>query len=137
MREIKFRGKSKDTNKWVFGYLFEDEFKSWILKEIVKESFNGEVTEYDNDVDWIEVDKETVGQFTGFEDIKYKEIYVGDLLSGAKKTIWEVVWCEKKRQYFRKAPSAKGHMTLSDSSIITNGSEIIGDIHENPKLLNK
>lgn len=69
-RKIVFRGKCKDTGKWVFGNLIRDidDTTVYIFQKIGKKSNS------------YEVDKNTVGQFTGLLDADKQSIYENDIV---------------------------------------------------------
>jgi uncharacterized phage protein (TIGR01671 family) len=70
---IKFRGKSVENFKWIYGFFVEDMGKSFILAK-EKES--------DYRLSWFEVDPNTVSQLTPLIDSKKHEIFEQDIIGG-------------------------------------------------------
>ena len=126
MRPIKFRGKGKKDGKWYFGNLFD--------KDIY-----GRTHIYTINVGCLNIDPNTVGQFTGLYDKNGKEIYEGDILrfGNFPSVVCEVKWNERItafciRFYFERN---LGSRTLGEWVICERSVEIIGNIHDNPELL--
>lgn len=67
-REILFRGKRINNGEWIVGYYIVVDGISYILQDGY--FLNGIV----------EVDPETVGQYTGKDDVRRQKIFGGDIL---------------------------------------------------------
>lgn len=137
MREIKFRGKIKDNNEWIYGYFYE---KAQPLQCIKSENDESEKRKcfiiFPGFADWnmprpmyqVEVLHDTVGQFTGLKDREVKEVFEGDILefeSGYKdKVIYENGMFLLAGDYLYK-------------SLRIGNPVVIGNIYDNPELLER
>lgn len=145
MREIKFRGKRIDNNKWIYGSLIIEpnlpKFSS-----IYSDINNKGKSQYliypidARDGRAVEVIPESVGQYIGLKDKNGKEIYEGNILGdvGCEETeIHGIVkWMDDRGTYYLVGED--GYVTDSDycyDGLDWNKLEIIGEIHENPELL--
>jgi uncharacterized phage protein (TIGR01671 family) len=143
MREIKFRGKVKegqrgDSFDWVYGDL---------IREIITgRTFILDLSHFDentklNDI-LIEVEPETVGQFTGLIDKNVKEIYEGDIVTYLTQNLEAmtrkgiVIWDNKMCAFFFhiKINERKIYDWLMDN-FDNPTTEVIGNIYQNKELL--
>lgn len=135
MREIKFRGKTKD-GEWVYGYVDATTYKDLVV-------IHSEATTY-------EVLPETVGQYTGSEDEDGVEIFEGDIVGVHEipfdlSAIGVVIYYpesarflirEQNKEYprdfsFRKHDTYKdGYCTVECESDF----HVLGNVHDNPEL---
>lgn len=123
-RDILFRGKRLDNGEWVYGDLMTKypHHKGLAIIE------NGHV--------YHEVDPETVGQYTGLKDRNGVKIFEGDYIyhHWHKDTAY-LVWHERYICFvgkpFEEDTSKTYHYQKPDEPDL----EVIGNIHDNPKLL--
>ena len=127
MRETKFRGMRLDGKGWAYGSYFKNPLRYGYESMIYVQS-NSEDT---NDEGWIKVKHETVCQYTGVKDKNGKEIYDGHVL-GLKDKTYQVVY--DKGCFWALSKSNTHYIYhLYDCEQM----EIIGNIYENPELLNE
>lgn len=123
MRTIKFRGKSIDTNEWLYGDLVHSaDNKRFGILVNDKDSY-----------DECEVAPETVGQFIGLYDCDGKEIFEGDILDFDGFTA-EVRFV---RGVFAFLVNGDLDDELCGDCRTDLFAKVIGNIHDNHKLLKK
>lgn len=132
MREYKFRGKSKKTGEWVYGYFFKDfNGKCYIINTLQR------IENANKDNVWVEVLEETVGQYTGLHDKDGKEIYEGDIVRTKYMDKTFIVWVEYSDEYAEFVTKCKEILFFDEplSDIGRADREVIGNIYDNPELL--
>lgn len=151
-REILFRAKAINRVKvnfyrtkykngdWVYGLV------SKLNKEYDIGSLPMEMTNTDG-ISGIEVDHNTLGQFTGLTDKNGKKIFEGDIVKATisindfsrdrvqqQKGIYKVEY-HTKHCYFYLAKEGNNLLFDGNWSYYLKDIEVIGNIHDNPKLL--
>lgn len=121
MREMKVRGYSLDEGQWIkgFGAEYNDDLETYLVH-----NYRG----------FFEVDGESIGEYTGEEDVNRKEIYEGDIVETTRalnhivgvvtmiKGCWYIQ--DGKDSYYRLIPRFG-----------TAENKVIGNIYENKNLL--
>jgi uncharacterized phage protein (TIGR01671 family) len=144
MREILFRGKRCDNDEWVQGYYIRADHhwhkhgihKDWI---ICGASANGGWFALHNKY---AVKAETVGQFIGLTDKNGKKIFEGDICRFREWSKGEMCWVGKvhweHQQFMIIGGPNKECETMFElcmSRFSPENIEVIGNIHDNPELL--
>lgn len=153
MRVIEFRGKCLKTDGWAYGMPLESQFdctymitrQGGMKADFIYSRYT--IKDYE---DRIAVATETVGQYTGLKDKNDTKIYEGDICQ-----------IRTSRKHGHVADDELvilgsvefGRITIADNSIytfnafhikgrsieyeLTHKLEVIGNIYENPELLNQ
>lgn len=163
MREILFRGKRLDTGEWVEGsFLRDGEAHRFVEQEglPLSDCYIVPKTEWDNVRTYLtqgillntiayHVDPATVGQFTGLTDKNGNKIFEGDIIkthyANALKAdfIEEVVFHNGRFCALYQKDGCKMWQSLADGVphhpmdrlAYMECCEVIGNIHDNPELL--
>lgn len=148
MREILFRGKRLQGGNWVEGYFFKSDFNK-------KERESGKATLiFTPDCDtFITVPEcnnsfmvvsDTVGQYTGLKDKNGERIFEGDVCRFREWSKGEMCWVGKvhweHQQFMISGGPNKECETMFElclSRFISENIEVIGNITDNPELLEK
>lgn len=120
MREILFRGKNA-KGEWEYGVPLITGLNSEI-------AYITQANSYD-----YRVDIDTVGQYTGLTDKNGKKIFEGDILKGSWETVLTIFFDEISSSY--RVKTSTGHEREPSYYGIEKW-EIIGNIHDNPELMN-
>ena len=139
MREIEFRGKEEVTKEWVYGDLISN---LWCNAKTGKPDtsiipMDSDITEgYEIQEYIVDVIPETVGQFTGLNDKNGKKIFEGDILSSSEwSCLCEVIWNGGGFTIKQGETTQNLKTNLEDYYGNEFEAEIVGNIHDNPELL--
>ncbi len=122
MREILFRGKRVDNEKWIEGRVFR-----------LSEDFPPLIMLINRHGESHEIAAETVGQYTGLTDKNGKRIFEGDIVTA------DALFENRKVEFVDNTywsafclVAANGDCDYMNEY---GGIEVIGNIHDNPELL--
>lgn len=124
MHEILFRGKRMDNGEWVKGFYVCIPDTHYIMTGKFDSLTNGIINS-----EAYKVDPSTVGQFTGLEDKLGTKIFEGDVIDDLGVE-YIVVFDSDYAQFRGKIDGWNAEI-----SHIASRCEVIGNIHDNPELL--
>lgn len=119
MREILFRGKRVDNGEWIYGDLTQH----WGYRMLNYASGNME-----------DIAPDTVGQYTGLTDRHGEGVFEGDIIRDEDGDIYAVFYYEFYASYCAKR-IAESSALFGLQDIDIYGAEVIGNIYDNPELL--
>ena len=131
MREILFRGKREDNGEWIEGYLVRrpsaiqegKHYSPWAIDRPPKDpDDSGEVCFVDGD---------TVGQFTGLTDKNGRKIFEGDVVRYPWMALAKIQYDEEHACFFVEGQS----WIEAVDGYSEKNSEVVGNVHDNPELL--
>ena len=123
MREIIFRAKTVCDGDWVYGGITWNPSKKEVFIH----------TEWDEG----KVIPETVGQYTGLCDKNGTRIFEGDIVHW-KKVPYFVRWDSKKAEFvFANDMEADYFVVGFNEHTTMKFCKVVGNIHDNPELLNE
>ena len=145
MREILFRGKRADNGEWIYGGISKSERTgAWFITNMGKDKI-GYIGCHE------EIDPSTVGQFTGLTDKNGKKIFEWDIVryqfdnddcpfpnKHTEKIIGRILFSDWRSSFSVTAGKNGSDMLNNDLfNYVRNGNrvEVIGNIHDNPELL--
>lgn len=131
MKTIKFRGKSINKGKWLFGDLMHDNIGGIYIFPIETENLYKENA----------VTIRTIGQYTGLKDINGVEIYEGDIIFSkkydCKGVLHKIEYSDENAMFIAKPIQGCDFdfCQIRQDWILKYEKEVIGNIYDNPEIL--
>lgn len=131
MREIIFRGKRTDNGEWVEGYMtrrpsaiqYGAHYSPWFIDVPPQDP--------DDSGGFYNVERETIGQFTGLTDINGQRIFEGDIVAYRGDEYGVIEYDVESARF---CVTFDTWITDFDH-LYGKELEVIGNIHDNPELL--
>lgn len=152
MREILFRGKRLDNGEWVEGAFLNDRDGAFYICPAASDISYGDGGNRRRIGCWYKVDSSNVGQYTGLTDKNGKRIFEGDIIRTHYANTRNADFVEQvvfhngrfsslyklrgpgNGKMWANLPDSVPHLPL-DKTPYMEWCEIIGNIYDNPELL--
>lgn len=141
MREILFRGKSTETNQWIYGgFHIWEKRQTCFGDDKLKDDEISYVITVNSFADWnmprtmqaVEVIADTVGQYTGLTDRNGRKIFEGDIVNIlTENEKFGIITYDDGGFFVDASTFSVDFMNNINGSDI----EVIDNIHNNPKAL--
>lgn len=143
-REIKFRGKRTKNGEWVYGDLLQKNSGRKVIMTNLH-TWGDNPDDVEPYGEYITVDPNTIGQFTGLKDKNGKEIYEGDIMflsdrgSHKEEVIVEhglygwMFYNPKTATFY--SDGSHTYYAVENYRFMFGTGVCIGNIHDNPELL--
>ena len=129
---FKLRGKRVDNGEWVVGFLVEWIEGARVAPVIIVHDESEDRGLLDEPMIKYFVEQATIEQCTGLRDKNEKLMFGGDIMS-----VWGynyiIRWCALEARWYLLRTDGDDNGMRGISSMVNN--EIIGNIHDNPELL--
>ena len=138
MREIEFRGKRLDNGEWTYGtgiVQVEENTYDTNKYEIVQKVNYDELDYFMPSYETKEVNPKTIGQYTGLKDKNGKKIFGGDIVKVFINGKWWIAKVIYEYSGFTIDITNNKELEFGRKGIIERFTEVIGNIHDNPELL--
>ena len=134
MREILFKAKRKDNGEWVEGYYVYCRKRHYILPVL-----NKAIGFDEREDEWVEVDPDTICQYTGLTDKNGEKIWENDICDRKEKHPEIVTYNKGDWQLdYSYALGKEKHFCACNLGFYVcerNCVEVIGNVFDNPELL--
>lgn len=130
MREILFRGKRTDNGEWVYGNLVRGCDKKYAY---IVEFGNEELCR-----NYVDVNPETIGQYTGLADKNGTKIFEGDIVKRfllGKMYIFQIGYDNGLTSFIGQAGIKFTTFDCDPAEFDSAEFEVVGNIYDNPELL--
>ena len=143
MREILFRGKRLDTGEWIEGAFLNDRDGAFYICPAATDITYGDNGNRRRIGCWYAVDPDTVGQYTGLMDQNGMRIFEGDVVAQswydfdepADDSFGEVLYCVADCSFSIFDLNKNEIMTMGQGLAYHWEAEVLGNIHDNPELV--